>query len=151
MYTVKIAYGLQQNPKAGDIRIAVFVREQGFVNEFDTHEENALHLVVFEDGQAVATARAYQRQNSTSFILGRVAVLPAHRGRGVGAMAVTELEEYLRQRAVPSVELLAQVRARGFYEKLGYAAVSETEELEEGVPHIRMGKRLCTTAQEVLQ
>lgn len=142
MYTTKIAYGLQNNPTAKDIRIAVFVKEQGFVNEFDEREEKSIHLVIFDDGAPVATARAYQKDRSEVYIIGRVAVLPSHRGRGLGAMAVTGLEQFLAGRGVSAVELSAQVQARGFYERLGYTARSEETHMDEHVPHIDMQKSL---------
>ena len=45
-----------------------------------------------------------------------------------------------REMGFAEVALAAQVRARGFYEKVGYAACGEPFD-EEGCPHILMTKR----------
>ncbi|HEX9372885.1 MAG TPA: GNAT family N-acetyltransferase [Roseiflexaceae bacterium] len=60
--------------------------------------------------------------------LGRLAVLPAHRARGVGGALIAYVERRARARGRPRVRLgvrvaLARLRAR--YERLGYRVVEE--------------------------
>ena len=51
------------------------------------------------------------------------------------------LEEKARSLGAREIHLCAQVRAKGFYESLGYAAYGETV-YDESVPHTMMQKRL---------
>ena len=51
------------------------------------------------------------------------------------------LEEKRAHSARGEIHLCAQVRAKGFYESLGYAAYGETV-YDESVPHTMMQKRL---------
>lgn len=41
------------------IRTAVFIKEQGFNNEFDKIDENCLHIVLYDDDKPIATARYF--------------------------------------------------------------------------------------------
>ena len=50
-------------------------------------------------------------------------------------------EEKARSLGAREIHLCAQVRAKGFYESLGYAAYGETV-YDESVPHTMMQKRL---------
>ena len=51
----------QQLPReAYDIRTTVFVEEQGFQEEFDTTDQIATHLVLFENGVPAAVCRVFR-------------------------------------------------------------------------------------------
>lgn len=139
MYTVKIERGLRNNPDAASLRTEVFVEEQGFKEEFDDNEESALHAVLYEDGEAAATARAYCRNNREIYTLGRVAVKKSYRGKGLGAVIVKEMEEHLRKIGARGIELSAQEQAIGFYERLGYTPEGDTY-MDEHIPHRKMKK-----------
>jgi predicted GNAT family N-acyltransferase len=52
------------------------------------------------------------------------------------------LEAVGRQRGAPEVLLAAQVSAVPFYEKLGYAVISD-EFMDAGIPHRKMSRRLA--------
>ena len=54
-YRYVTAQGLEKLPQAAAIREEVFVEEQGFHNEFDDIDRQAVHLVVM-DGEAPAAA-----------------------------------------------------------------------------------------------
>ena len=72
--------------------------------------------------------------------IGRMAVAEAARGRGLGAAVLTPAGG-ARPRARPAaVELHAQLHARGFYDRAGYAPYGETY-LEAGIEHVSMRKR----------
>jgi len=45
--------------EARDIRVEVFVKEQGFQEEFDSVDNYAMHVVVFDGGRAIATCRYF--------------------------------------------------------------------------------------------
>ncbi len=122
------------------IRTAVFVREQGFVNEFDDIDGNAVHFVLYVDGNAAGTCRIYKGEDK-EFHLGRLAVLSDYRGMSLGKMLIDEAERCVSNMGGENISLSAQVRVKDFYEKCGFSAVGE-EYLDEGCPHIKMVKRL---------
>lgn len=140
-YTVKTTRNLDDLPEARDIRTRVFIEEQGFVNEFDEIDRTALHLVLFDGDTAVATGRLFPAETPGAMHIGRVAVLPSHRGRRLGAAVLRELEAAARADGCKTVELSAQTRAAGFYETIGYRQFGEVY-LDEYCPHICMKKTL---------
>lgn len=111
------------------IRKAVFVEEQGFENEFDELDERgrAVHIVLFYDDEAIGTCRYYKENGE--YKLGRIAIVKEYRGNGYGAALVKSAEKRIYDDGGREVVLSAQVRNKGFYEKLGY--VSEGEEYME--------------------
>lgn len=137
-YSVKFSVGLDGIPEAADIRSRVFVEEQGFENEFDGIDVRAVHAVLYIDGIAAATARLYE---DGGWNIGRVACLPEYRGKGLGAAVIAELEQYAAERGVRKISLSAQLRAKGFYEKLGYTSLDDIH-YDEYCPHVTMIKNL---------
>jgi predicted GNAT family N-acyltransferase len=122
------------------IRMAVFVAEQGVDEalELDEHEASARHFLARSaaTGEALGTAR--WRPYTTGVKLERFAVLAAARGQGVGAALLQAvLADVAEQGATGPRVLHAQVSAKGFYEKFGFAA--EGPEFDEaGIAHVKM-------------
>jgi predicted GNAT family N-acyltransferase len=145
MITASIVPGQGDKSLAFAIRQKVFVEEQGFCQqtEFDEVDDIALHALVCDDGQPAATARLYQKDGT--FHIGRVAVLPAFRRRGLGEMAMRLLMLKARELGAAEVALGAQVQARGFYEKLGFRSTGDLYD-DEGVAHVRMVAKLDEAA-----
>lgn len=140
----KILRGGDKLDGAFEVRLEIFVKEQGFSEEleFDGLDAVASHVVFYDDGKPVATGRAFQSADKPSeYILGRIAVMKPYRGTGLGRELMDALEDAARQRGAATVMLGAQCRARGFYEKCGYEAVGEIY-LDEHCPHIHMRKAL---------
>lgn len=50
--------------EAKDIRIEVFVKEQGFENEFDEIDTISHHIVAFDERKPIGTCRFFQRKRS---------------------------------------------------------------------------------------
>lgn len=123
---------------ASPIRFSVFVEEQGVPREIelDEHDPVCVHAVVFEDGSAVATGRLLPDGH-----IGRMAVLKAWRGRGIGAAILNELMKAALKRGHREVALAAQVHALPFYRAHGFVPVGE-EYLEAGIPHQAMKRAL---------
>jgi predicted GNAT family N-acyltransferase len=123
---------------ASPIRFSVFVEEQGVPREIelDEHDPVCVHAVVFEDGSAVATGRLLPDGH-----IGRMAVLKAWRGRGIGAAILNELMKAASKRGDREVALSAQVHALPFYRAHGFVPVGE-EYLEAGIPHQAMKRAL---------
>jgi predicted GNAT family N-acyltransferase len=126
--------------EAHDIRIEVFVEEQGFRNEIDDNDDRAIHVVLFENGVPAATGRLFAK-NKDTYIIGRVAVRKQYRNSGLGKKVVGRLEDRARELGGRCVELSSQCRVRNFYEKMGYFATGETY-LNEFCEHIHMRKYL---------
>jgi predicted GNAT family N-acyltransferase len=77
--------------------------------------------------------------------IGRLAALPAWRGRGIGSRLLRLLEEAALARGADRVEVHAQVSAQAFYTHHGYVVVSPgTTFVEDGILHVRMAKPLST-------
>jgi predicted GNAT family N-acyltransferase len=71
--------------------------------------------------------------------IGRLCVLPEHRGKGIGDGLLLHLIERARQRGLTEVRLNAQVSALAFYERHGFEPVSGRF-MEAGIEH--QGMRL---------
>lgn len=125
---------------AVDIREEVFVREQGFCDEFDSDDKVATHFVGFIDGYAVATCRIIKR-DELSCLIGRIAVRKDFRKNGIGGEIVRAAEAHIKKAGYKTVYIHAQLQAVRFYEKIGYSQTGETD-FEEGCPHCMMTKNL---------
>ena len=125
-----------------EIRISVFVKEQGFENEFDEIDSEAVHIVIRnDDGMPVATCRIFQSKTADSHIFGRLAVIKEFRGRGIGSDVVKSALEYVENSGGKKLMLHSQCSAIEFYEKLGFESFGEVE-YEENCPHIWMKKEI---------
>ncbi len=127
--------------EARKIRSEVFVKEQGFVEEFDEIDDIAKHLVMYEREQPISTCRIYFNSKKQSFVIGRIAVVKEWRGKDVGARMLDAAEDNIRLDGGKSVMLSGQVRVAGFYEKQGYTKQGVAY-LEEDCLHIWMKKNL---------
>ncbi len=126
------------------IRDTVFVKEQGFENELDEIDATAHHVVFYnEQGKPVATGRTFpaHEQDDGVYKIGRVCVLKSARKTGAGRAVMEALERKIKSLGGWEAQLGAQIRAKGFYQRLGYEAFGETF-LDEGCPHIMMKKRI---------
>lgn len=127
---------------AKSIRKQVFVEEQGFQDEFDEFDDTAIHVVLYQNGSAVATGRLIEKpEKDGTFLIGRVAVLPQYRELHLGSAVLKSLEDKAKSLNAKKIELAAQCHAQKFYEKNGYHASGEIF-LEETCEHIHMEKSL---------
>ncbi len=128
--------------QAGDrclrIRHEVFVREQGIplAIEVDGRDPECSHVLASRDAQDVGTARLLSDAH-----IGRVAVLPAHRGHGVGARMMEALCRIAAAQGHACVHLSSQSSAIDFYLKLGFE-IEGDEFIEAGIPHRNMCRPL---------
>jgi predicted GNAT family N-acyltransferase len=123
---------------ASAVRIAVFVDEQRFPldEEMDAADPQSVHLVATLHGVPVATGRLLPDDR-----IGRMAVLAAHRGCGVGGRVLERLVALARARGARRVTLSSQLQACGFYARHGFEAEGEVYD-DTGVPHRTMARRL---------
>ncbi len=141
MYHTKIYRALPN--EAAFIRTEVFMKEQGFENEFDDIDPIATHLVLFDGASPVGCCRYFPDPNAKEgeYLLGRVAVLPSHRGLHLGAKMLLDAEADLINRGVKKLSLSAQLRVKDFYQKQGYTPMGEIY-MDEHCEHIHMEKIL---------
>lgn len=121
------------------IREEVFVKEQGFQNEFDDIDDDATHICVYENGKAIGCIRFYVENEKMR--IGRLAVLKQARNRQLGAYLLKLAETEIKNAGYHEVYLDAQCRVMGFYEKQGYVTCGE-QHMDEHVPHVLMKKVL---------
>jgi GNAT superfamily N-acetyltransferase len=133
---------------AAALRTSVFVDGQGVdpALEADGRDAAATHVVVQRDGAVVGTGRLLE--NDGVAWLQRIAVDTAHRGQGLGAVVVRELEHAAASLGLPRLRLHAQVPVVGFYERLGWTAVGEPD-VEAGIVHRWMTRDLLPGLRSV--
>ena len=98
--------------------------------------------MICDGEQPVATCRAFAKgDESGRWIIGRVAVSLNYRGQHQGNAVMNAMLKHLSEQGVREVEISAQCRAAGFYEKLGFRSTGETH-MDEYCPHVTMLKTL---------
>ena len=127
--------------EAQKIRKTVFVEEQGFHEEFDKIDTYAKHLVLYDDEIPIATCRFFERDSSTDYMIGRIAVIKQYRGNNIGSDLLKRAESEIKKLGGKNILLHAQESAREFYEKQGYCSYGEID-FEENCPHIWMCKKI---------
>ena len=117
------------------LRRIVFIEEQNVPEdeEVDEYDKTAIHLLAFDGGTPVGTARIVLQGEVGK--IGRVCVLQSHRGTGLGVNLINATLAELR--ALPNVttaRLGAQTHALGFYQALGFTAFGD-EYIDAGIAH----------------
>lgn len=138
-FHVRLVGWTDASPVLCAIRTTVFVGEQNVPPEIeiDGRDPECAHaLAESATGGAIGTGRLMPDGR-----IGRMAVLAAWRGRGVGAAILEALMDEARRRGFHETYLHAQSHAKDFYARHGYAVEGE-EYLEAGIPHIGMRARL---------
>ena len=123
---------------AAPIRFAVFVEEQGvpFEIELDEYDPVSLHALAFDGDKPVGTGRLLPDGH-----IGRMAVLTAFRGKGIGGALLEALMKAAKARGDRQVVLSAQVGALQFYHAHGFEPEGD-EYMEAGIRHQAMKRTL---------
>lgn len=117
------------------VRRAVFIEEQGVPEalEWENADADCVWFVALEPaGEVVGIGRL-----TPSGRIGRMAVMPDWRGRGVGGALLVQAIQAARERGQTSVELSAQTRAIAFYLRHGFSVLGD-EYMDAGIPHRAM-------------
>lgn len=124
------------------LRRIVFIEEQGVREdlEVDGLDGACMHVLAVRDGVPIATARVRFLDDVAK--IQRVCVLPAQRGKGIGAAVMRFiLAEIAADPSVRTARLGAQIDALDFYRKLGFTPVGP-EYWEAGIRHQDMETEL---------
>ncbi|MER5848385.1 GNAT family N-acetyltransferase [Streptomyces sp. NPDC002012] len=151
-YTTRTVVDERDRAACFQVRKEVFVGEQNVPEEieYDAYDADAVHVIaVAVDGSALGTGRllhgaaalAKTGGDLTVGSLGRLAVTKEARGLGVGVALVRAIEDAARELGLAAVDLHAQTRALGFYERLGYVAYGP-EFPDAGIAHRAMRRAL---------
>lgn len=135
LVTIGLVFGQPGAELARPVRAAVFVQEQGVppALEWDEHDARSLHaLAIDRHGHPVGTGRLTPEGR-----IGRMAVLTAWRGCGVGSKLLHGLLQEQQRRRWPAAHLHAQLTAAEFYRQRGFASVGEPFQ-EAGIGHVLM-------------
>lgn len=151
---------------AFEVRRCVFMEEQGYTDEFDAIDEDpsCIHVVLYIDGALAGCSRIFPEplerslapsspQSPSSsldggvapdavYLLGRVAVLPEFRRRGLASSIVQASEDAARVGGAQLIKLHAQEYVQSLYAKEGYEQIAPVDYEDEGQPHVWMAKRL---------
>jgi predicted GNAT family N-acyltransferase len=125
-----------------ELRYRVFCEEQGVTvaADQDGRDGEAVHVVAFDGERIVGTCRLVFDHDVAR--LGRMAVEPDLRGRGIGRAVLEEAEREARQAGAQRIRLHAQTSARSLYQRSGFQVEGE-EFMDEGIPHVTMEKPLA--------
>jgi predicted GNAT family N-acyltransferase len=132
------------------LRRAVFVDEQGvpLAAERDGRDSEAMHLVALEGGRVLGTCRLLlassrdRRGAGVEVRLGRLAVAPEGRRRGIASALLTAAEQEARAAGAERIVLHAQTYASRLYADAGYRRRGRPF-LEQGLEHVTMERRLA--------
>ena len=117
-----------------DLRITVFVDEQGFVDEVDEFDSVSTHLVMYENEKPIATCRFFLKEDNVTYMFGRLCVLKEYRGKSLGREMLKKVEELVREKCGKAIILHSQYHAKPFYERCGFTQQGEID-YEQNKPH----------------
>lgn len=117
------------------VRRTVFVEEQNvpLEIEMDENDPQCQHVLAYDqNNNPIGTGRLDPKGK-----IGRMAVLPQYRKRGVGKRILKTLIQYGKDKGLHHFYLSAQLHAVGFYEKYGFTRYGDEFE-EAGIMHVMM-------------
>jgi predicted GNAT family N-acyltransferase len=129
------------------VREQVFIVEQRVPveEEWDAFDPGSRHVIARDiDERPIGTGRLTRDR-----LIGRMAVLAAWRGRGVGEALLKALLDQARAQGYAKIEVHAQTHAIPFYEKFGFEAYGD-EFFECEIAHRMMRIELAPPAGRVL-
>lgn len=139
---IRPAADMAEREAALALRHRVFCDEQGVAEELevDGRDGEALHVVALHEGAVVGTCRVVFEGGTAK--LGRMAVEPWARGRGIGAELLAGAEREAQAAGARRIALHAQAHARDLYARAGFHERGDRFE-EAGIEHVLMEKRLA--------
>ena len=103
------------------IRHNVFVIEQGFIDEFDENDTKSIHVLMYENNEAIGTCRIIYSDIHKCLTIGRFAIEKEYRGKHLGQALMEETERIIIEKyGHIKIGVGAQKQAEGFYKSLGF-------------------------------
>lgn len=107
-----------------------YVRTEGMVKgfqiplegEFDTDTADTPYILVRDGVLPVGTCRIHFLPEEGIAKIERVCVIEEYRKKGVGRLAITAAEDWIREEGYKKIVITSRDEAVGFYEALGYTA-----------------------------
>ena len=124
-----------------DLRITVFVEEQGFVDEVDEFDDVAIHLVMYDNEKPIATCRFFLKEDKETYMFGRLCVLKEYRGKSLGREMLKKVEEIVKEKGGKAIILHSQYHAKDFYIRCGFTQQGDID-YEQNKPHAWMRKEM---------
>lgn len=149
-FTLHIVSWRDGEPLLRSVREAVFMREQGVPAEleWDELDESSRHVLALNaQGAAIGCGRIVPPDANGTAHIGRMALLPEWRSKGVGSAIMEHLLEFARSQHYALLELNAQTQAVQFYRRFGFVEVGE-EFMDAGIPHLRMQLQLASSENQ---
>lgn len=134
-FSIVLADWAQERERLSRVRRAVFIDEQRVPEEleWDADDAGSVHLLAIDgEGRPIGCARLLPDGH-----IGRMAVLSAWRGQGVGRALLAATLSAAQARGHTTLRLSAQTHAAGFYARAGFVVVGDEYE-EAGIPHVAM-------------
>jgi len=135
MIAIQVGPWNELGADAKAVRTSVFVYEQAVSpeDEWDAMDAECLHFVARDRaGNAIGTARLLPDGH-----IGRMAVLGAFRGQGIGDALLKSAIDSARQAGHSQAILNAQLTALGFYQRHGFQAYGPVFD-DAGIDHKAM-------------
>ncbi len=134
---VKRVSSKKEMVQAYDIRMRVFVQEQGVPAEIelDRDDKCAIHFLALASAKPAGTVRLVMRRGAAK--IGRMAVLKTFRRKGAGKTLLKHVIATAKKLQSEKIYLHAQVAVIGFYEKQNFRCVGPIFD-EAGIPHRKM-------------
>lgn len=140
----EIAPGTPDYEQAADVRYEALYREWDLPRAIiaDTDGRIYRHAAAFDDERLVGYARIWLEDGQSKIF--QLAVAHDRQGEGIGALLVDMLLDWARDAGRSEVELDARVHVVGYYERLGFVAVSDVFIAGRArTPHRRMRRSLA--------
>lgn len=134
-YTVRLASWQDDCTALQNLRREVFIVEQQVPEELEWDDADAtcIHALALDvQGRPIGTGRLLPDGH-----VGRMAVIPQWRRRGVGGTILEYLIKHAWRQGHTAVHLNAQTHALGFYARHGFVAHGG-EFMDAGIPHRQM-------------
>lgn len=141
----EITVRIKDNQKdAYSVRLAVFVAEQKFHDEFDDTDNICEYVTLYDDEKPIATGRYFSdpKGDKDTYVFGRIAVLKPYRNSHIGMSVIAALETAAKLKGGKRAILLAEESAVGFYEKCGFKRTKSRTVYSEGCPCHWMEKNI---------
>ena len=136
MFNINLIKGIKGYEISKIIRETVFLKEQGFKEDYDEIDDICTHCILYVDDQIAGCARFFVDENN-HMKLGRFAILKQFRKKGYGKIIVNCITKNALELGYNQIYLSGQVTAVKFYENCGFKVISEAY-LDEHCEHVDM-------------